>query len=371
MNKHLSISFCTVSMNRAQHVMQTLPVNIADNKDYPNLEFVLLDYNSSDGLEQYVKENFSEHLKSGILKYYRTGNPEYFHRSHSRNLLFKLAEGDIICNVDADNFTGKNFAEYINNMFGKNRNIFLTTLQKTGTTFRRDVMGRICVNRNDFYRTGGFDERMASYGFEDYDLANRLEMAGVKRACFENGEYFKAIQHQQAERLSNEFISRNLHSILIRYISPSTSDFLFLFKTGNFQRGIIVNNNVYRYEQPLNRIREIEFDMGQKHSILEYSWTEGSWGYTGQSIELNWDSGNGERLEFTSTGKCFSGAEDKYYPLSETGIIARAIMLFSQLTNRAILTANMAESRYEVNSNGFGMDTVVKNFDSTNPIQIN
>ena len=50
------ISFATVCMNRLHHIRQTLPKNIADNSDYENVEFILLDYNSSDGLEEWVKE---------------------------------------------------------------------------------------------------------------------------------------------------------------------------------------------------------------------------------------------------------------------------------------------------------------------------
>ena len=49
------ISFCTVCMNRLQYLMQTLPVNIAGNIDYPNLEFVVLNYNSKDDMENWIR----------------------------------------------------------------------------------------------------------------------------------------------------------------------------------------------------------------------------------------------------------------------------------------------------------------------------
>jgi hypothetical protein len=32
-------------------------------------------------------------------------------------LISKLAEGDILCNVDADNYTGQEYATYINKEF--------------------------------------------------------------------------------------------------------------------------------------------------------------------------------------------------------------------------------------------------------------
>ena len=41
------ISYCTVSMNRAEHVKKTLTQNIQNNLNN-NVEFLLLDYNSKD-----------------------------------------------------------------------------------------------------------------------------------------------------------------------------------------------------------------------------------------------------------------------------------------------------------------------------------
>src|SRR6187402_102950 len=97
------ISFCTVCMNRIEHLKQTLPKNIEDNIAYGNLEFLLLDYNSKDGLEEWVESEMKEYIDKGILHYYKTTEPEYFHRSHSRNMIIKKATGDIVCNIDADN----------------------------------------------------------------------------------------------------------------------------------------------------------------------------------------------------------------------------------------------------------------------------
>lgn len=371
LSKKYKISFCTVSMNRMHHVMQTLPVNIKDNEDYDNLEFILLDYNSSDELGKYVKESLCEYIENGRLKYYQTFGPLYFHRSHSRNLLFKLASGDILCNIDADNFTGNNFAAYINEEFNKDETIFLTTLARTGPIFPKDVLGRLCVKRDDFCAIGGFDEQMANYGFEDYDLANRLEMAGLKRLIFDSAKHLKAINHKQDERLSNEYISLNLQSILLRYISPSTTDFLFLFKNGDLKRGVIVYNPYHVYDLPLSKIRATEFAMNQKYSMLEDTREEGSWEKEGLSIVLNQSGKNIGKLVFNLPKNCFSSINGDYYELTEKGIISRAIMLFSQLINRAVLTLNLVENRQRVNPAGFGMDTVFENFDLSRPVKIN
>lgn len=58
-------------MDRLFHLKKTLLKNIKNNITYPHLEFVLLDYNSQDGLEEWVVENCKEYLENGILKYHR------------------------------------------------------------------------------------------------------------------------------------------------------------------------------------------------------------------------------------------------------------------------------------------------------------
>ncbi|MFD2148711.1 glycosyltransferase family 2 protein [Mucilaginibacter antarcticus] len=70
------ISFCTTCMNRLSHLKQTLKRNILDNEDYPNLEFILLDYNSTDGLKEYVRSELHTFITSKKLVYYRTEEPK-------------------------------------------------------------------------------------------------------------------------------------------------------------------------------------------------------------------------------------------------------------------------------------------------------
>ena len=45
------ISFCITCMNRLKHLQETLEKNILDNFLVDEVEFVVLDYNSQDGLE--------------------------------------------------------------------------------------------------------------------------------------------------------------------------------------------------------------------------------------------------------------------------------------------------------------------------------
>ena len=107
------ISVVTTCMNRLDDLKKTLPKNILDNADYPS-EFVLLDYGSTDGLEDWIKNEMMSYVLDGSLVYYKALNQKNFNPNHSRNMSFRLANGEIITNVDADNYTNVGFLSRIN-----------------------------------------------------------------------------------------------------------------------------------------------------------------------------------------------------------------------------------------------------------------
>lgn len=364
-SERYKISFCTVCMNRLHHLKQTLPINVLDNEDYEALEFVLLDYNSTDGLGGYISENFGKYLENGRLIYYKTRTPKYFNRSHSRNLAFKLASGDIICNIDADNYTGKGFAEFVNTEFNNDYAIVLTAVGAHGS--KTDTMGRVCVAKNDFYTIRGYDERMVNYGFEDYDLVNRLELNGLTRKLLPECEgFFKTIPHYQKERLANEYVTANLQYIFLHYLTPSSTDFLFLFKDKTFRKGIIVENAMFKYNAAMDELKRSQ--LNYEYSILQDSWIEGKWRKNKAEIHLE-DQNMIEKLTLNLDRNSFTSTS-RFYRLSDPDLIQEAVMLFSQISNRILMDKNKLEGRMVVNVADFGKDVVYKNYNYQNPIAI-
>lgn len=155
-------------MGRVHDLKVTLPANIIDNSNYNNVEFVVLDYNSRDGLSTFLQSNeLAPYIASGRLRCLRTRTPGFFEMSRSRNISFRYATGDILVNVDADNFTGEGFAHYLNRLanIGKDKVIFAKG--------KRRINGRIGIFRPDFMQLGGYDEEFLGYGSEDYSLLLR------------------------------------------------------------------------------------------------------------------------------------------------------------------------------------------------------
>ena len=350
----MKISLCTVSMNRAHHIKQTLEKNIIDNQDYPDIEFILLDYNSKDDLEYYVKNSLNKYIKSKKLKYYKTCTPDYFNRSHSRNLAFKLATGDVICNVDADNFTGAGFAFFLNNIFSQNKNKFYYANEQF------DVIGRIAVMKDSFYNIGGFDERMAYYGFEDSDFMHRLLKSGLTAGLIKETRFLSALSHSNKDRMANEYVVNNYYKIFLCYLSPSLSILSIFFKNNTFYEGTVVNRLNTNINEP-----EISSGLHQyDYTIKEDNWLHGRWKEGEQSYTLLYDNGDTKTLKNSSVLNVFHlvSTQFKYYEVTENRLIEEALFFYSQLTNRIMFEKNLASDDYKVNNNAFGNDIVYKNF---------
>jgi glycosyltransferase involved in cell wall biosynthesis len=190
------ISFYTTCMGRLHHLKLTLPANLRSALAYGNVEFVLLDYNSPDGLEDWVREELSPHIQSGMVNYYKTTRPQAYDSSKAKNTAARLTTGDIICNLDADNWLGFGFAEHLAQLFDAPRTIVRALAPLGG------VFGRLSVFREDFLALGGYDESFRGFGFDDTDFFNRARAAGFVDKIFAR-KYALCLSHPNAERTAN------------------------------------------------------------------------------------------------------------------------------------------------------------------------
>lgn len=203
-------------MGRLNHVSQTLPRNLIDRGSYANAVFILLDYNSRDGLGDYIQREHGANLDSGLLVYYRNPEPQRFRMAHAKNQAHRLGmleDADILVNLDADNWIGEDFPAYVANKFEAalidKEAIFLGTranhrgpghLVKVKTP--PGCFGRIGVTKEAFRHAGGYDEVFAGWSPDDKDFAARVARLGYSwrqiRPCF-----LGAIKHGAGLRFGN------------------------------------------------------------------------------------------------------------------------------------------------------------------------
>jgi hypothetical protein len=198
---HLKISFCITSMNRLFQLKQTIFKNLQDNAAYPDCEFIIVNYNSRDGLHEWVEKNLKPHMESGRIKYYHTTDAPGWHAARAKNLAHFLSSGDIVCNLDGDNFTGKDFAFYINYLYQSQPG------QDLLLNFRKDkyygTYGRICLPKRAFTHLGGYDEDLHAIGGEDTDLVERGIAYQLPYRQIEMENFLKYIENTNEERVKN------------------------------------------------------------------------------------------------------------------------------------------------------------------------
>jgi len=197
------IAFCITNKNRTQHLDQTLPKNLADNIDYPDGKFIVLDYNSQDHLSTYLQSNHQSDIASGRLVVYTLlpgpDGPIKFRMSHAKNMAHRLGimEGaDILVNLDADNYTCEGFASYIAEQM--NPNIYLWARMIHGQ-FARGISGRIVATKHQFLNAGGYDEKCDTWWSDDKDFNARLGRLGYTGSEIDQ-RYLDAISHNDKMR---------------------------------------------------------------------------------------------------------------------------------------------------------------------------
>ena len=345
-NKHWHISFCTVCMNRLHHLKETLLQNIIDNLNYPDLQHILLDYNSTDGMEEWVKDNLSEHIANGRLIYYHAIDQISFHRTHSRNMAFLMAKEGIVCNIDADNYTGAEFAQYIDAHFRKYPESYLAVDYMNYYGKYKDSYGRIACQKKHFLALRGFDEAMSGYGYEDIDFCERLARSGLKPYYISEEKFLKSISHSHDDRQKNEAHSGKFDREYLQQVDPFKSRIIFLFKDHTFSRATILDR-MEGFGNP---------------TLEEKDWIRGTWTYVDNKLILQSAKKPEDVLRISPGGDLIDPDGNTYYLIQDDNFRKELEMNYSILTNHQRVLNNRDNKLIQVNSAKFGQGRVIKNF---------
>lgn len=345
--------------------MRTLPVNIAENKSYPHVEFVVLDYNSMDNIGEWIRETQGEFIQSGLLKYYKTSEPQYFHSSHAKNMALRLGTGNIVCMVDADNYAGPGYVHWINSVFSSyGNNTIITTLRKDSIPFR-DQGGKFCIGREEFLAARGLDEDLVGYGMEDTDLINRMENAGGRRIYIEAPSYLRFIEHSDVDRLRHFEFTNSISKLYLHTLQSETgvTHLLYLFKDNRF--------SAVKYK----------FHDSLKSNLVK---SFHGWVLDGSSLRQgDFQHFNGQITVTFQDGEAFAYKEETgaLYSPDEAGqaiwkeitdnddMFNVYIMGYTECINR-LRYADNDNNRHRINPNGWGMGRVFRNFDINDPVDL-
>jgi glycosyltransferase involved in cell wall biosynthesis len=161
----LKISFCTTCKGRLWQLNQTLPANIKILDEHS--EIILLDYQSPDGLQEWIFDNFQEYLNNGQLKYFQMHEDYAYTSAYAKNVAHRLGTGDILFNLDADNFIYDGLLYELRLL--KDWQLFLPLLGVEN----EGILGRVGYTREAFYRLNGYNENIVGLKGDDGNLRVR------------------------------------------------------------------------------------------------------------------------------------------------------------------------------------------------------
>jgi glycosyltransferase involved in cell wall biosynthesis len=214
----LKVSYCTTCKGRLHHLKETLPQNLAAEKDNPNVEFVILDYDSPDGLGQWLKENYSDEIASGRIKYARYESAPNFKMAHAKNMAHRLASGDILCNLDADNVIVPDYSRWLGDRFMENRDrvvshhpvtlkdeldLKLVSRLKGRDRPQSGYGGRIAVAASNYHKLNGYDENYSGWGPDDANFTIRASRKNLEVIKQPREMWGEIIAHGHDERIEN------------------------------------------------------------------------------------------------------------------------------------------------------------------------
>ncbi|RYE52120.1 MAG: hypothetical protein EOP48_17135 [Sphingobacteriales bacterium] len=294
-------------------------------------------------------------------------------------MAFRLAKGDILCNLDADNYAGEEFGKYVIDLFRDKGNICLTGLNNRSGV--GDAMGKVCVWKQDFEDVTGYDESFVGYGYEDFDLVNRLALHGVQPFVINQPRFLKAITHTNSERLVNQDFYIRLHSVYIRYINAATSTILFLFKNGLYQRTTIIHNFQkydsidFAFQRPGRDDDKFDIDTDDSEIGEWHCGSHGTLQLTANGISKVVQLSKFDQLckglqTAALPGSApYSKGKQAYHPISEETLINDAAYFVAQISNRTRMAQNLANANIRPNA-VFGKGRVTRNFDERNIIEV-
>jgi Sulfotransferase domain/N-terminal domain of galactosyltransferase len=216
----VKIVFCTTNKNRSFHLAQTLPKNLASN---PRSKFVVLDYGSDNPDD--VTAALDIYAKSDRVSLYRFESCGPFRMAHAKNMAHRLGileGGDVLVNVDADNYLHDGYEDFVERVFeggdalaglysANNANpaaissvggvpfIWSGHVRGKGKKLR-GVSGRIAVTAEAFIKAGGYDEeKFKAWGHDDTDFNARLCFLGYSPIQTPI-EYLECIPHGDGMR---------------------------------------------------------------------------------------------------------------------------------------------------------------------------
>lgn len=165
------ISFCTSCHNRAHQLKYVFERNSDIIGRSADCEWVIFDYCSDDDLEPFMRARLPG--CSVNVRYINDYVRRPWHMSVAKNIAHRLARGDVLVNLDCDNFI-----DDARTVAFRYFSSGCQVLHLWSGRHRDGTCGRIAVSKSVFTYLKGYDESFFPMGYQDLDFLARASAAG-------------------------------------------------------------------------------------------------------------------------------------------------------------------------------------------------
>ena len=161
----MKISICSQIKNRLYQFSRTFLKNIETLERYQDIEWIIVDCGSTDGLSECIGEYLE---KYSFIKYYQALDFKYS-IPVAKNFASRLSTGDYVFNLDCDNYLDNIIDEIDSTDQGVHCHEYL-----------KGTHGRIGMSKEIFLKIGGYDENFYPAGVHDNDIMLRANYLNYK-----------------------------------------------------------------------------------------------------------------------------------------------------------------------------------------------
>lgn len=179
------ISLTMHVMNRLLTFSQALVAVIAAANQSPPCEIVVLDYSSTDGLDDFmaVAPKIAQLAPGNFITYRKWEGEQFFNVSHAQNLAVQASHGEVVFILSADALPDPCLVAHVRARMETEEEL-VWMVESRQWTYGKATGCRIAIRKSAFIFAGGFDERMCMYGPEDKDFCLRLHRLGWKMETY-------------------------------------------------------------------------------------------------------------------------------------------------------------------------------------------
>jgi hypothetical protein len=197
-----TVSIVTACMNRFESLSQSFVSWVALRP----MEIILVDWGSSNSAE--ISKLVASHASSQKIIFIRVENVKKWTITQALNFATRFSSGEHVLKVDCDTMLHPHFLRYHNMDCGER--VFFAGNWKIARNKNESHTNGVCfVNRADFFKVGGFDEYLVTYGYDDCKLYSDLVNSGCSRAdlCM---DFVSHIPHDNASRVKHQDVTHAL-----------------------------------------------------------------------------------------------------------------------------------------------------------------